>query len=84
MITVMANVNFKLISLNARGIRDSWLQRQNAEIAFLEETYSTRDVVDKWRFQWPRKFFYSHGTIAKEVSNLTGPSSGQGWSLYFD
>ena len=66
----MANVNFKFISLNARGIRDlnkrksifSWLQRQKADIAFLQETYSTCDVVDKWRFQWPGKFFYSHGT----------------------
>ena len=68
----MATVNFKLISLNAWGIRDlskrkssfSWLQRQKADIAFLQETYSTCDVyvVDKWRFQWPGKIFYSHGT----------------------
>ena len=53
----MANGNFKLISLNARGIRGlnkrkstfSWLQRQKAGIAFLHETYRTYDVVDKWR-----------------------------------
>ena len=66
----MANVNFKIISLNARGIRDlnkrkaifSWLQKQKADIAFLQETYSTPDVVEKWKFQWPGKIFYSHGT----------------------
>ena len=64
------NENFKLISLNARGIRDfakretifSWIQKQNADIAFLQENYSTPDIVEKWRFQWPGKMFYSHGT----------------------
>ena len=66
----MANVNFKIISLNARGIRDlnkrkaifSWLQKQKADIVFLQETYSTPGVVEKWKFQWPGKIFYSHGT----------------------
>ena len=64
------NVNFKLVSLNARGIRDfakrkeifSWINKQNADIAFLQETYSTPDIVEKWRFQRPGKMFYSHGT----------------------
>ena len=64
------NENFKLISINARGIRDfakrktifSWIQKQNADIAFLQENYSTPDIVEKWRFQWPGKMFYSHGT----------------------
>ena len=64
------NENFKLISLNARGIRDfakrktifSWIQKQNADIAFLQENYSTPDIVEKWRFQWPGKMFYSYGT----------------------
>ena len=37
-------------------------KKQNADIAFLQETYSTPDVVEKWRFQWPGKMFYSHGT----------------------
>ena len=54
------NVNFKLISLNVRGICDfakrkkifSWIRRQNADIAFLQETYSTPDIVEKLRFQW--------------------------------
>ena len=58
--TQIANVNFKLISLNARGIRDfqkrkaifSWIKKQNADIAFLQETYSTPEIVDEWKFQW--------------------------------
>ena len=57
------NENFKLISLNARGIRDfakrktifSWIQKQNADIAFLQKNYSTPDIVEKWRFNGPGK-----------------------------
>ena len=64
------NVNFKLISPNARGIRDfakrkaifRWIKKQNADIVFLQETYSTPDIDEKWRFQWPGNMFYSHGT----------------------
>ena len=67
---LVENVNFKLISLNAWGTRDfakrkaifSWIQKQNANIAFLQETYSTSDIVEKWRFQWPGKMFYSRVT----------------------
>ena len=65
-----ANVDFKLISLNARGIRAfhkrkaifSWIKKQNADIAFLQETYSTPEIVDEWKFQWHGKLYYSHGT----------------------
>ena len=68
--TQIANVNFKLISLNARGIRDfqkrkpifSWIKKQNADIAFLQETYSTPEIVDEWKFQWHENIYYSHGT----------------------
>ena len=48
--------------MNKRKSIFSWLRRQKADIAFLQEAYSTCDVVDKWRFQWPGKIFYSHGT----------------------
>jgi len=55
------NINFNLISLNVWGIRDfakrkaifSWIKKQNADIAFLQETYSPPDFVEKWRFQLP-------------------------------
>ena len=68
--SLVVNVNFKIISLNARGIRDftkrktifNWLHKQNADIAFLQETYSTPDIVESWRFQWAGKMFFSHGT----------------------
>ena len=50
----------------------------SADIAFLQETCSTCDVVDKYlRFQWPGKFFYSHGTnhskgVKSEVQDKDG------------
>jgi len=39
----------------------TWIQKQHADIAFLQETYSTPEVVENWRFQWKGKMDYSHG-----------------------
>ena len=63
------NVNFKLLSLNVRGIRLSikrkalflWLNKQKADIIFLQETYSTKEVEVIWKTQFKGKIFYSHG-----------------------
>ena len=65
-----SNVNFKLLSLNARGIRTfekrkaifSWLSKSGADICFLQETYSTSDVENIWNNQWRGNLFFSHGT----------------------
>ena len=46
------NINFKLVSLNVRGIRSfekrkavfNWLYKSRADICFLQETYSTPEV----------------------------------------
>ena len=64
------NVNFKILSLNVRGIRSSvkrkalflWLNKQRANIVFLQETYSTVEVEATWNTQWKGKKFYAHGT----------------------
>ena len=64
------NVNFKLLSLNVRGIRSStkrkafflWLNKQKADIIFLQETYCTKEVEAIWKTQYKGKVFYSHGT----------------------
>ena len=50
----MNNVCFKALCLNVRGLRDldkrksifTWVKNQEADIIFLQETYSTPDVVD--------------------------------------
>ena len=64
------NINFKLLSLNARGIRSSdkrksmfnWLLKSSADICFLQETYSTPEVESEWKKQWKGETFFSHGT----------------------
>ena len=63
------NVNFKLLSLNVRGIRSSekrkalfiWLNKQKADIIYLQETYSSKDIENIWRTQWSGKLFFKHG-----------------------
>ena len=55
---VYNNLKFKAISLNVRGIRAfekrkaifSWLisNTQFADICYLQETYSTNDMVNHW------------------------------------
>ena len=60
----------KLISLNVRGIRSlekrkavfNWLYKSQADICFLQETYSTPDVVNIWKKQWKGDTFFSHGS----------------------
>ena len=62
--------DFKLISLNVRGIRSPkkrkallmWLKERKYDIIFLQETYSTDEVEDIWRTQWQGELFFSHGT----------------------
>ena len=64
------NVNFKLLSLNARGIRTfekrkaifNWLSKSGGDICFLQETYSTREVENIWKKQWRGDLYFSHGT----------------------
>lgn len=59
-----------MLSLNVRGIRDSkkrknlfcWLRNQNADIYFLQETYSSRDCENLWRMEWKGELFFAHGT----------------------
>ena len=39
-----------------------WLTQQKADIIFLQETYSTKELEDTWNTQYNGKSFYSHGT----------------------
>ena len=62
------NINFKLLSLNARGIRSfdrrksifNWLFKSPADICFLQETCSTPEVENEWKKQWKGKTFFYH------------------------
>ena len=63
-------VNFKLLSFNVRGIRSLekrkalsiWLNKQKADIIFLQETYSSVEIENIWRTQWNGKMFFTHGS----------------------
>ena len=58
------------ISLNVKGIREkgkrqrifAWCKEEKADIVFLQETFSSRDVEDKWASEWNGQGIYSHGT----------------------
>ena len=61
------HLKFKVISLNVRGIRTfekrksiflNWLIKQNADICFLQETYSTEGIENQWKAQWPGEIFF--------------------------
>ena len=57
-------------SLNVKGIRDSskrervftWCNDKKADVVFLQETYSTVDVEDKWSSLWEGPCYFSHGS----------------------
>ena len=63
-------MNFKILSLNVRGIREdhkrksifAWIEKQKADIIFLQETYSTPEIITNWKFNWRGEMIYSHGS----------------------
>ena len=65
-----SNFAFKLLSLNARGIRSfekrkalfGWVMRQ-VDICFIQETYSTKEVENDWKKQWKGETYFSHGSV---------------------
>ena len=76
---VCKNINFKTVSLNVRGIRSfekwkavfNWLHKSQADICFLQETYSTLEVVNMWKKQWKDDTFFSQGSChSKGTMNL--------------
>ena len=40
----------------------TWLRDKQADIAFLQETYSTIEIEDEWRSMWDGSVYFSHGT----------------------
>ena len=70
MVQENATLDFKMLSLNACGIRSPekrqtlliWLQKQKMDIIFLQETYSTKEVETNWKRQWKGPMFFAHGS----------------------
>jgi len=69
---IQSDVDFNLISLNVRGIRDSkkctkifhWLKSHGGKkgIYFIQETYSSLDVENQWKSRFKGKIVFSHGS----------------------
>ena len=63
-------VTLNLVSVNVRGIRSlkkrrsifAWLVKQEADICFLQETYSIKELENIWKMQWKGHMFFSHGS----------------------
>ena len=78
----ISSINFKIVSLNVRGLNNSikrrkvfkWLHRQTAHCYFLQETFSTEQSINIWRSEWGGNILYSHGSNhSKGVMILVNP-----------
>ena len=69
-ISMKRNLNFKMLSLNVRGIQSfdkrktmfHWLVKEKSDIIFLQVTYSTLGVKNIWKSQWKGDIFFSRGS----------------------
>ena len=69
-LTALKRRRYTLRLFLSRGIRDfykrksifTWIEKQKADIVFLQETYSTPEVVNEWKFQYRGQMFHSHGS----------------------
>lgn len=78
------NINFKLISLNTKGLRDKkkriavfrWLKRHDPDLVFLQETHTTSLDENQFRNEWGiGDVYYSHGkSNSKGVAILLNKS----------
>ena len=65
-------VNYKLLTLNVRGLNKSrkrrqlfrWLHQQQSDVIFLQETYSSFQTIKMWEAEWGGggKMVSSHGS----------------------
>ena len=73
------NIKFKVVCLNVRGIRTfekrkaifNWFMKQNADVCFLQGTYSTEEIENQWKAQWHGEIFFAHvSTHSRRVAIL--------------
>ena len=64
-----ATFNFRLSSLNVRGLADTfkrrsvfhWLRKFHSGICFLQETHCVVDKETIWKSEWGAPIYFSHG-----------------------
>ena len=62
--------SLKLLSLNVRGLGNfrklraifTWCRKQKADLIFLQETRSTKEIESQWRKEWGSQISFSHGS----------------------
>ena len=62
--------NFKLVSLNVRGINNfhkrrtifTWSRKRKADVIFFQETHPQKGSEIQWKNEWGAKIVYSHGS----------------------
>ena len=67
--STLDNSDFSVISLNVRGINYQIkrqlifqsLKKEQCDIAFLQETYSSIDTITKWQDEWGVEGIFAHG-----------------------
>ena len=60
----------RLISLNTRGISNfqkrrtvfTWCRKKRADVIFLQETHSKKEIELQWRNEWGTEMILSHGS----------------------
>lgn len=40
----------------------TFFEKQKTHITFLQETYSTSEIISDWKFQWHGEMSFSHGS----------------------
>ena len=64
------SLNVTFMSLNVRGLHKEgkrrsvfqFIRRKKVDVCFLQETYSTDSVQDKWKNEWGGEVIFAHGT----------------------
>ena len=90
--------SLKFNSFNARGLGEGskrrtifqWLKQFHNGITILQETHTTMEAESKWRKEWGRNIYFSHGTcnsrgvailfpkgLDVEVTSCTADSDGR-------
>ena len=63
-------MSLRVTTLNVRGLKKSskrrqlfrWLHQQNFDVIFLQETYSSTQIIKFWGSEWGGQIFAGHGS----------------------
>ena len=77
----ISSINFKIISLNVRGLNNTikrrkifmWFHRQTAHCYCLQETVSTEQSINTWRSEWGGNIYSHRSNHSKGVMILVNP-----------